>query len=74
MPILLVQSGSDLPSVGKEETGDYLAALDKHGKFHKVSSVGEPELAYGEKLFDNRVSLFSSMINFLKNDCGPGGL
>jgi len=74
VPILLVRSGSDLPSAGRTEIDDYLAALDKYGKKYKVSLLGAQALGYGEKLFDDRVRLFTSMIDFLKNDCGPGGL
>jgi len=67
VPIFLVQGG-------RAETDDYLAALQKYGKAYKVSSLGEQDLAYGEKLFDDRTQLFTSVIDFLTNDCGPGGL
>ena len=66
-PVFLVRSGMT-------QTDDYLAALKKYGKAYKVSSLGEQDLAYGEKLFDDRTRLFASMIDFLTNHCGPGGL
>jgi len=74
VPILLVRSGSILALAGRGKTDDYLGALDKYGKAYEVSLLGEQTLAYGEKLFDDRVRLFTSMIDFLKNGCGPGGL
>ena len=74
VPVFLVRSGINLPSAGRAETDDYLAALKKYGKAYQVSSLGEQDLAYGEKLFDDRTRLFTSMIDFLTSDCGPGGL
>ncbi len=66
VPIFLAYRGSDPVA--------FLNSLEIHGKAYKAVTADDSGPAYGAKFFDFKVSVFASMIDFLRNDCGPSGL
>ena len=73
VPVLLVHGSVDqrvLPAHARK----YAQLLEKYGKDHKIVELEGADHFYSNLHFAHRIELFTSLIDFLENDCGPGGL
>ena len=73
IPMLILHGEFDR-RVRIRQSEDFVAALKRADKPHKFV-VLEGADHFGVTLgYDNRMEMYTEMENFLKNDCGPGGL
>jgi len=73
IPILLVHGSVD-QRVQPRQARMYLKELEKHDKPHKYVELDGADHFYSTLFYEHQLELYESMIDFLKNDCGPGGL
>ena len=73
IPILLIHGTVD-QRVPPEHAEKYRKALEKHGKTFKFVELEGADHFYDTLFYDHQITLYKNMIDFLKNDCGPGGL
>ena len=73
MPILLVHGSVD-QRVRPRQANMYLAELKKAGKPYKYVELEGADHFYDTLFYEHQIKLYESIIDFLKNDCGPGGL
>lgn len=73
IPLLLIHGSVD-QRVPPEHAKRYLKELDKHGKNYKYVELDGADHFSNTLTFDHQKLLFESMLSYLKNDCGPGGL
>ena len=73
VPVMLVYGSAD-QRVPSAHARKYMQLLEKYGKEHKYVEIEGAGHSYGTLNFDHRSQLYSSIINYLGNDCGPGGL
>lgn len=73
IPMLILHGEFDR-RVRIRQSEDFVSALKRADKPHKFV-VLEGADHFGVTLgYDNRMEMYTEMDNFLKNDCGPGGL
>ena len=73
IPILMIHGDVD-QRVPLTHAKKYLKELDKHKKPYKYVELKGAD-HFSNTLFHNhQKTLFTSMIDYLENDCGPGGL
>ena len=73
VPILIIHGSVD-QRVPPAHARKYTALLDKYGKDYKFVELDGADHFYSTLFYDHQIKLYQSMISFLKNDCGPGGL
>lgn len=73
VPMLIVHGSVD-QRVPLEHSKKYMAALDRYGKKYKFVELEGADHFSNTLFFDHQLKLYESLIGFLKNDCGPGGL
>ncbi|HZD52699.1 MAG TPA: prolyl oligopeptidase family serine peptidase [Woeseiaceae bacterium] len=73
VPVLIVHGDVD-QRVPTEHSRKYRAALDRYGKNYKYVELKGADHFYDTLFYDHQLKLYESLIGFLKNDCGPGGL
>lgn len=73
VPMLIVHGSVD-QRVPIAHAKRYLAALDKHGKPYRYVELDGADHFSDTLFFDHQLTLYRSLIDFLRNDCGPGGL
>lgn len=73
VPILLVHGSVD-QRVRPRQANMYLAELKKAGKPYKYVELKGADHFYDTLFYGHQIKLYESIIDFLKNDCGPGGL
>jgi len=73
VPILLIHGSVD-QRVQPRQARMYLKELEKHGKPYKYVELDGADHFYSTLFFEHQLELYESMIDFLANDCGPGGL
>ena len=73
VPILLIHGDVD-QRVPPVHVRKYLKDLEKYNKPHKYVELKGADHFSNTLFYDHQITLYRSMIEFLKNDCGPGGL
>lgn len=73
VPILLIHGDVD-QRVPPAHVRKYLGELEKYNKPHKYVELEGADHFYNTLFYEHQIALYTSMIDFLKKDCGPGGL
>jgi len=73
VPILLIHGSVD-QRVRPRQARLYRRALEKAGKPYKYVELDGADHFYSTLFFEHQIKLYESLIDFLQNDCGPGGL
>jgi dipeptidyl aminopeptidase/acylaminoacyl peptidase len=73
VPILLIHGSVD-QRVPPEHQKRYRDELDKYNKSYKFVELDGADHFYNTLDYGHQLTLYTSMIDYLKNDCGPGGL
>ncbi|MFM7120459.1 MAG: alpha/beta hydrolase family protein [Gammaproteobacteria bacterium] len=73
VPMLIVHGSVD-QRVPIAHAKRYLAALDKHGKRYRYIELDGADHFSDTLFFDHQLTLYRGMIDYLRDDCGPGGL
>ena len=73
VPMLIVHGVVDT-RVTLDQATKYIRRLDEHEKPYKYVELEGAGHFYGTLLYDHQLEFFTAMIDFLANDCGPGGL
>jgi dipeptidyl aminopeptidase/acylaminoacyl peptidase len=60
--------------VPPEHARKYLRELDRLGKTYKYVELKGADHFSNTLFYDHQKMLYESLIGYLKNDCGPGGL
>lgn len=73
IPILLIHGNVD-QRVPITHSNRYRKELDKYNKPYKYVELDGADHFYNTLFYEHQIKLYESMISYLKNDCGPGGL
>ena len=73
VPILLIHGSVD-QRVPPEHAERYRKALDKNGKVYKYVELDGADHFSNTLFYDHQKTLYQSMISYLQEDCGEGGL
>jgi dipeptidyl aminopeptidase/acylaminoacyl peptidase len=73
VPIMLVHGNVD-QRVPPAHVRKYLDELEKYNKPYKYVELDGADHFSNTLFFDHQITLYQSMIDYLKSDCGPGGL
>lgn len=73
VPMLIIHGDVD-QRVPPDHAKKYFRALDKIGKPYKALWLEGADHFSNTLFYRHQIKLYESMIDFLKNDCGPGGL
>lgn len=73
VPILLIHGDVD-QRVPPEHAKKYRKLLDRYNKNYKFVELEGADHFYSTLFYNHQLTLYESMIDFLKNDCGQGGL
>ena len=73
VPMLIVHGDVD-QRVPVDHAKKYLKELDEHGKDYKYVELAGADHFSNTLFYEHKSELYSSMIDYLANDCGPGGL
>jgi dipeptidyl aminopeptidase/acylaminoacyl peptidase len=73
VPILLVHGDVD-QRVPPAHVRKYLDELEKYNKPHKYLELEGADHFSNTLFYEHQIKLYEAMIDYLKNDCGPGGL
>jgi dipeptidyl aminopeptidase/acylaminoacyl peptidase len=73
VPMLLVHGSVD-QRVPPEHVRRYLDEMEEYNKPHKYLELDGADHFSNTLFYEHQISLYESMIGFLRDDCGPGGL
>lgn len=73
IPILLIHGTVD-QRTPPEQAKLYLKELQKNEIFYKYVELKDADHFTNTWTFDHKQDMYGAMLDFLKNDCGPGGL
>ena len=73
VPMLLIHGSVD-QRVPPAHVRKYLDELEKYNKPHKYVELEGADHFSNTLFYGHQIELYTSMIDYLKNDCGPGGL
>lgn len=73
VPILLIHGSVD-QRVPLDHATKYRKLLDKYNKDYKYLELEGADHFSNTLFYRHQIALYETMIDFLKNDCGPGGL
>jgi len=73
VPMLVVHGSAD-QRVPPKHADKYVKALKSEGKNFKYVELKNADHFSNTLTYDHKNKLYTNMINYLKNDCGPGGL
>ena len=73
VPILLIHGDVD-QRVPPEHAKKYRKLLDRYNKNYKFVELEGADHFYSTLFYNHQFTLYTAMIDFLKNDCGQGGL
>lgn len=73
VPMLIVHGDVD-QRVPVDHARKYLKELDKHGKSYKYVELEGADHFSNTLFYDHKITFYTALIDYLKNDCGPGGL
>ncbi len=73
VPILLIHGSVD-QRVRPRQARMYLKELEKQNKPYKFVELEGADHFYSTLFYEHQIELYTSIIDFLANDCGPNGL
>ena len=73
IPMLIVHGDVD-QRVPVDHAKKYLKELDKHGKSYKYVELEGADHFSNTLFYDHKITFYTALIDYLQNDCGPGGL
>ena len=73
VPMLLIHGDVD-QRVPPEHAKKYRKLLDKYNKNYKYLELEGADHFSSTLFYRHQIALYESMTDFLRNDCGPGGL
>lgn len=73
VPILLIHGSVD-QRVPVKHAKKYIKELKKHSKSFKYLELDGADHFSNSLFFNHKIELYETMIEYLKNQCGPGGL
>lgn len=73
VPILLIHGDVD-QRVPVTHSNRYRKELDKHKKNYKYLQLDGADHFSNTLFYEHQIKLYESMIDYLKNDCGPSGM
>ena len=73
VPMLLIHGSVD-QRVPPAHVRKYLRKMDDYNKPYKYVELDGADHFSNTLFYDHQITLYTSMIDYLKNDCGPGGL
>ncbi|MEO1201860.1 MAG: prolyl oligopeptidase family serine peptidase [Pseudomonadota bacterium] len=73
VPLLLIHGDVD-QRVPPEHAERYRRALDRYNKPYRYVELAGADHFSNTLFYEHQIELYESMIDFLQNDCGPGGL
>lgn len=73
VPLLLIHGSVD-QRVPPEHAEIYRKGLERHEKSFKYVELENADHFSSTLFYNHQLTLYQSMIDFLQNDCGPGGL
>jgi dipeptidyl aminopeptidase/acylaminoacyl peptidase len=73
VPILLIHGNVD-QRVPPEHAKRYLKELEKYNKPHEYLELDGADHFSNTLFYHHKIKLYETMIDYLKNKCGPGGL
>ncbi|MFC1689659.1 alpha/beta hydrolase family protein [Pseudomonadota bacterium] len=73
VPLLLIHGSVD-QRVPPAHVRKYLSKLEKYNKPHKYVELDGADHFSNTLFYDHQMLLYDSLVNYLKTDCGPGGL
>jgi dipeptidyl aminopeptidase/acylaminoacyl peptidase len=73
VPLLLIHGSVD-QRVPPAHVRKYLSKLEKYNKPHKYVELDGADHFSNTLFYNHQILLYESMVSYLKNDCGPGGL
>lgn len=73
VPVLLIHGTVD-QRVPPKHAKLYHRELERHEKNYKYVELEGADHFYSTLFYDHQLLLYQSMIDYLQNDCGPGGL
>jgi dipeptidyl aminopeptidase/acylaminoacyl peptidase len=73
VPILLIHGDVD-QRVPVTHSNRYRKELEEHGKRYKYVELEGADHFSNTLFYNHQLTLYESIIDFLQNDCGPGGL
>lgn len=73
VPMLIVHGDVD-QRVPIDHAKKYLKLLDEHGKSYDYLELPGADHFYNTLFYGHQETFFGKMIDYLANDCGPGGL
>ena len=73
VPILLIHGDVD-QRVPITHSNRYRKQLDKYNKDYQYVELEGADHFSNTLFYNHQIKLYGSMISYLKNDCGPGGL
>jgi dipeptidyl aminopeptidase/acylaminoacyl peptidase len=73
VPLLLIHGSVD-QRVPPAHVRKYISKLEKFNKPHKYVELDGADHFSNTLFYDHQMLLYDSLVNFLKSDCGPGGL
>ncbi len=73
VPVLVIHGSVD-QRVPLASARQYVGLLEKYGKDHKYVEIEGAGHFSDVFYFEHQIKLYKSLVDFLENDCGPGGL
>lgn len=73
VPMLIVHGDVD-QRVPIDHARKYLKLLDEHGKSYEYLELAGADHFSNTLFYDHQETFFGKMVDYLANDCGPGGL
>jgi dipeptidyl aminopeptidase/acylaminoacyl peptidase len=73
VPLMLIHGSVD-QRVPPAHVRKYMDKLDKYGKPYEYVELDGADHFYSTLFYDHQITLYESMIRFLRDDCGPGGM
>ena len=73
VPLMLIHGSVD-QRVPPEHVRRYMRELDKYNKPYKYVELDGADHFYSTLFYEHQIALYESLKNFLRDDCGPGGL
>jgi len=73
VPLFVIHGTID-QRVPPKHSKKYVAALKKAGKPHKYMELKNADHFSDTLFYDHKIKFYPAMLDYLKNDCGPGGL
>ena len=73
VPMLLIHGSVD-QRVPLEHMRRYTDKLDKYNKPYKYVELDGADHFSSTLFYEHQITLYESMMSFLRDDCGPGGM